>query len=105
MINASQKTGTVNLTLKGGDARVLFNEGELIHAEYGKLKGKEAIFALLGVTGGKFVYSPGIAPEAEDYDVIGGFMGLVMEGMQRLDEESELPGGMKLPGKDGDQYF
>jgi hypothetical protein len=84
---------------------VYFNEGELVHAEYGKLRGKDAIFALLGVTSGQFVYAPGIPPQAEAYDVIGGFMGLVMEGMQRLDEESDMPEGMAPPRESGDQYF
>ncbi len=107
MINSSQKTGIVELKLNGRSARVLFNEGEIVDAEYGKHQGKEAIFALLGVTSGKFVYSPGIPAEAEDNDVIGGFMGLVMEGMQRLDEESDsdLPKGMDVPSVDGDQYL
>ncbi|GAB4339392.1 MAG: hypothetical protein Kow0089_12210 [Desulfobulbaceae bacterium] len=105
MINTSQKTGTVELTLGAGDAKVYFNEGELVYAEYGKLRGKEAIFSLLGVTSGKFHYTPGIPPEAEEYDIIGGFMGLVMEGMQRLDEEADLPDGMSPPSSDGDRYF
>lgn len=107
MINSSQKTGTVELDLKGGLARVLFNEGEIVHAEYRNLKDKEAIFALLGMNKGLFSYTPGIPPEAEAFDVIGGFMGLVMEGMQRLDEEADagLPKGMRTPNTDGDQYF
>ena len=107
MINTSQKTGSVDLNLQNGAAKVYFNEGELVYAQYGSLKGKEAIFGLLGVTSGQFMYSQGIPPEAEDYDVIGGFMGLVMEGMQRLDEEADMPEkGMRPPGLDGgDQYF
>ena len=105
MINSSQKTGKVELKLSDGSATVFFNEGELVYAEYGQLKDKEAIFALFGVTSGQFVYLPGIPAEAEENDVIGGFMGLVMEGMQRLDEESDLPKGMKAPSMDGDQYF
>mmetsp|Transcript_21504 Transcript_21504/g.9949 ORF Transcript_21504/g.9949 Transcript_21504/m.9949 type:complete len:184 (+) Transcript_21504:82-633(+) len=103
MINTSQKTGTVELMLKSGNAKVYFNEGELVYADYGKLEGRRAIFALLGVTSGQFVFSPGIPPEAERYEVIGGFMGLVMEGMQRLDEEADMPKeGMKLPSMDED---
>lgn len=106
MINTSQKTGTVDLNLKDGSAKVMFNEGELVYAEYGSLKGKDAIFQLLGVTAGQFMYSQGIPPEAEQYDVIGGFMGLVMEGMQRLDEEADMPEeGMEPPSMDGDVYF
>ncbi|MFZ5797446.1 MAG: DUF4388 domain-containing protein [Desulfobulbus sp.] len=105
MINTSQKTGTVDLHLPGGDAVVMFNEGEVVYARYGELAGKEALFKLLGTTKGQFTYSPGIPPEAEEYEVIGGFMGLVMEGMQRLDEGSELPEDMQRPDTDSDQYF
>ena len=105
MINSSQKTGTVELQLPKGKASVYFVEGELVHAEYLSLSGKDAFFTLLGITEGQFTYMPGIPPEAEGLDVIGGFMGLVMEGMQRLDEGSDLPDGMQLPEKDSDQYF
>ena len=105
MINSSQKTGTMELKLPGGNAAVLFSEGEVISAKYAGLSGKEALFKLLGVTKGQFAYSPGIPPEAEDYEIIGGFMGLVMEGMQLLDEGADLPEGMKQPNSRSDQYF
>lgn len=106
MINTSQKTGSVDLNLANGSAKVLFNEGELVYADYGEFTGKEAIFALLGVTEGQFMYTQGIPSEAEEYDVIGGFMSLVMEGMQRLDEEADMPEeGMAPPSMDGDVYF
>jgi CRP/FNR family transcriptional regulator, cyclic AMP receptor protein len=105
MINVSQKTGTVELKLPGGNATVVFNEGEVVFARYGSLTGKEALYKLLGVTKGQFTYLPGIPPDAEGYEVIGGFMGLVMEGMQLLDEEVGLPDGMHFPDTDTDQYF
>jgi CRP/FNR family cyclic AMP-dependent transcriptional regulator len=91
MINISQKTGTVELKLKSVNAEVYFNEGEIVYAKYGELNGRRAIFALLGVTNGQFIYTPGIPSQAEEYEVLGGFMGLVMEGMQRLDEEAAVP--------------
>ncbi len=90
MINASQKTGTVMLKLKNGNAKVYFNQGEIVYADYGRLQGRRAIFALLGLTKGQFMYSPKIPTEAEEHEIIGGFMGLVMEGMQRLDEETDM---------------
>lgn len=89
LINSSQKTGTVRFKLADDVAEVLFNEGEVVHARYGDLMGRKAFFALLGVSSGQFTYYPGIPPEAQEYAVIGGFMGLVMEGMQLLDEEDE----------------
>lgn len=105
MINSGQKTGTVELELSKGKAVVLFSEGELVYAEYRDMVGKDAFFTLLGFTKGTFIYTPGIPSEAENFDVIGGFMGLVMEGMQRLDEGPDLPEGMKPPRDDSDQYF
>ena len=105
MINSSQKTGTVELKLPEGKASVYFLEGELVYAEYLHMTGKGAFFALLGMTSGQFVYTPGIPPGAEELDVVGGFMGLVMEGMQRLDEGADLPEGMQRPERKSDQYF
>jgi len=105
MINSGQKTGTVELDLDDGRAMVYFSEGELVFAEYKDMLGKEAFFTLLGKTRGQFTYTPNIPPEAEGFDVIGGFMGLVMEGMQRLDEGPDLPEGMKPPGINTDRYL
>ncbi len=89
LINSSQKTGQVELDLEDGQAHVLFNEGELIQARYNTLAGKDAVFALLAKRTGRFTYTSGISAEAEKLDVLGGFMGLIMEGMRRLDEQDE----------------
>ncbi len=90
LINSSQKTGRVELVLDDGKAEVLFHEGEVIDARYRDLQGKEALFALLGRTSGRFVYTSGIPEQARELPVIGGFMGLIMEGMRRIDEEEEV---------------
>lgn len=87
LINSGQKTGTVDLVLDDGKATVLFSEGELIQARYNTNGGKEALFALLAKKSGKFSYTSGIPKEAESLPVLGGFMGLVMEGMRRIDEQ------------------
>jgi len=89
LINSSQKTGRVEFDLKDGKALVLFHEGELIQARYNSLAGKDAVFALLARRSGHFIYNSGISEEAKKLNVIGGFMGLIMEGMRRLDEERE----------------
>ncbi len=89
LINSSQKTGRVELVLDDGKAEVLFHEGEVIDARYRNREGKEALFALLGRTSGRFVYTSGIPEGAEELPVLGGFMGLIMEGMRRIDEQEE----------------
>lgn len=88
LINASHKTGTVKLKFEDNEAQVHFREGEIINAQYGDLSRRRAVFALFGKTSGQFLYMPGIPKEMEKNDMLGSFMGLVMEGMQRLDEEA-----------------
>ena len=87
LINSSQKTGKIQLVLDDGSAVVTFNEGELVKAQYKELFGKEAFFALLAKGGGTFTYTSGLTPEEKELPVIGGFMGLIMEGMRRVDEQ------------------
>ncbi|MCI5224581.1 MAG: DUF4388 domain-containing protein, partial [Candidatus Electrothrix sp. AR4] len=73
-----------------GHAIILFKEGEIIHASYADLVGKEALFALLSKKKGSFTYNTELAEKYEELPVLGGFMGLLMEGLQRIDEELEV---------------
>ncbi len=87
LINSSQKTGKVQLVLDDGSAGIAFNEGELVKVHYKGLTGKEAFFALLAKGEGTFTYTSGLSSEEKELPVIGGFMGLIMEGMRRVDEQ------------------
>ncbi len=89
LINSSQKTGQIEMALEDGKAQILFNEGELVQARYNALAGKDALFALLAKRSGRFTYTSGISEEAMKLDVLGGFMGLIMEGMRRIDEQEQ----------------
>ena len=48
LINSSQKTGIIELTLQKGKAMVFFKEGEIIYARFLKFRQKDAVYALLG---------------------------------------------------------
>ncbi len=87
LINSSQKTGKVQLTLDDGNAIVTFHEGELVRTQYRNLSEKEAFFTLLAKGEGNFTYTSGLTAEEKELPVIGGFMGLIMEGMRRVDEQ------------------
>ncbi|MCL1979485.1 MAG: cyclic nucleotide-binding domain-containing protein [Proteobacteria bacterium] len=87
LINSSQKTGKVQLTFDDGNAMAAFQEGELIDARYNGLTGKDAFFALLAKSEGNFTYTGGLTAEEKRLPVIGGFMGLIMEGLRRVDEQ------------------
>ena len=86
LINSSQKTGTIDLVLEEGRAMVFFKEGEIVHARFLNLRDNDAVFALLGVKSGHFTYTKGIPHDLDELPPIGGFMGLMMEGLQRIDE-------------------
>jgi CRP/FNR family transcriptional regulator, cyclic AMP receptor protein len=90
LINTGGKTGAIDLTLPEGNARVLFHEGEIIHSSFGQLQGKEALFALLAQENGSFSYSNGLTEKEKDLPILGGFMGLLLEGLLHLDERRRM---------------
>jgi len=87
LINSSQKTGKVQLVFEDGNAVVTFHEGELVGTQYRDFSGKDAFFALLAKSEGNFTYTSGLTAAEKELPVIGGFMGLIMEGMRRVDEK------------------
>ncbi|MFW2366398.1 MAG: DUF4388 domain-containing protein [Desulforhopalus sp.] len=89
LINSSQKTGSIELVCPLGKAQVYFDEGEIIQAHLGELQDKDAVFAILGARKGHFTYNRGIPLELKGVSPIGGFIGLMMEGVQRIDEDSQ----------------
>jgi len=87
LINSSQKTGIIELLLDDAKATVYFVEGEFVQIRYRDLVDKKALFALLAKKDGHFSYTKGIPLELEDAQPFGGFMGLIMEGVQYVDEQ------------------
>ncbi len=90
MINSNQKTGKLNLESEEKRGLIMFNEGELVHVELDGLFGKDAFYRILAIDTGRFNFSQGLSAREKSLDVIGGFMGMLMEGMKRLDDSSAL---------------
>lgn len=88
MINSNQKTGVLKIEFEDIRATLMFNEGELIHADIQHMTGEEAFFRILGMKNGRFKFTQGIPASRRGNDVIGGFMALIMEGMKRIDDSS-----------------
>jgi len=86
MINSNQKTGVLKIDTDKLRATLKFNEGELIHAGYENLQGSEAFYKILTIRAGRFTFSQGLTHTERKQEVIGGFMGLIMEGMKQIDE-------------------
>jgi len=87
LINSSGKTGKIDFIFSTDRAVVLFNEGEIVKIVFGRLEGKEALYALLAKRTGIFTYTSGLSAQEKELPVLGGFMGLIMEGLRRIDEK------------------
>lgn len=89
MINANQKTGRLKVDSDDKAGVIVFNEGEVIHAETPESTGAEAFYQILDCHTGRFKFTQGITSRERNFGVLGGFMALIMEGMKRQDEELE----------------
>ncbi len=89
MINSIQKTGTLTFESETGTGLVKFYEGEIIDAQCGKLREKDAFFKILFMRKGRFTFAQGLSAGDMKKDILGGFMAIMMEGMKRLDDLKE----------------
>jgi uncharacterized repeat protein (TIGR04076 family) len=89
LINSGGKTGKVDFVFDACKALVLFNAGEIVYCKCGDHEGKNAIFYILAKQGGQFAYTKGLSEEEKELPVLGGFMGLIMEGLRRIDEKED----------------
>ncbi len=88
MINVNQKTGKLHIEFEEKRAVIMFNEGELVFAELNGVLGKEAFYQILALNSGRFKFTQGLTEKEKRRDVVGGFMGMLMEGMKRLDDRN-----------------
>ncbi|MDK9705849.1 MAG: DUF4388 domain-containing protein [Desulforhopalus sp.] len=84
-----QKTGVLTLELSQGNGIVVFREGGIVDAEYGELRNEEAIFQILAEKTGRYRFTTGLDQKHMQLTEIGDFMLLLMEGVQRVDEDQE----------------
>jgi len=87
-----QKSGRLVMDLAGGKAQVSFREGGIVHAQYGGKKNEEAIFGILSEKKGYYRFTAGLSPQETSAREIGDFMGILMEGIKRVDEGDPVRG-------------
>lgn len=85
-LNYNQKTGILKMNLPQGPASFTFRAGGIVKAEYGRVKGKDAFFSVLGERDGRFHFVPGLPDQDNALPELGMFMELLMEGLRKLDE-------------------
>lgn len=86
-LNNNMKSGVLVLDLAKCSARAVFREGNLVRAQYGRLSGTDAFYEILRENQGRFRFLPGLTEEDLQAEPLGDFMGLLMEGTRKIDED------------------
>jgi CRP/FNR family cyclic AMP-dependent transcriptional regulator len=86
LLNLNQKTGKLILTLPKGKAELVFRDGELINAQYGKMNGKKAFYLILNEKDGRFKFQNKLSKSEKQAKIIGPFMEMLMDGVRKADE-------------------
>lgn len=89
MLNANRKDGHLRFDLGDRKGVVIFCDGEVVHAQLAEKTGVDAFYEILGFDEGRFKFIQGISDAERERSAIGGFMGMLMEGMKRLDDEAD----------------
>ncbi len=90
MIHENRKNGTVEFTFPAGKATLDFVEGEIIAAHYHGNTGPEAFYQIVMEQEGAFNFTTITPGTVERMQPIGGFMGMLMEGLRLLDEKRSV---------------
>lgn len=100
LLAAARRTGRLTIEHPVTGARIYFDRGQVVHAEFGELAGEDAIYTLFADERGAFEFRLGLPSPAKSIRV--GTENLVLEAMRRLDEVnkgmSPTPGGAGTGG-------
>lgn len=84
LLAAARRTGRLTIEHPVTGARIYFDRGQVVHAEFGELAGEDAIYTLFADERGSFEFRLGLPSPAKSIAV--GTENLVLEAMRRLDE-------------------
>ncbi|RZW26668.1 MAG: cyclic nucleotide-binding domain-containing protein, partial [Desulfobulbaceae bacterium] len=86
MINSNHKTGYLEIESEFLNGKILFNEGEVVKVDLGHKRGLAGFYEFIALAEGRFKFIQGLSISERKLQSIGGFMGMLMEGMKRLDD-------------------
>ena len=93
LVAVSGKTGSFSIDDNRGHGKIFLRDGQIVHAEVGKLTGEEAVYELATWTEGTFKFDS--AEEATTVSIEKSNTNLLMESARRMDEWRVL--GKKIP--------
>ncbi len=94
-LHQSRRTGTLILNYSGERATIGFTNGAMMTATAGDVLGEEAFFRIVCWPDGDFCFEQKEPSPSDPGQVHTDMMGLMMEGMRRLDEMKTRPGMMR----------
>lgn len=84
LLASASRTGRLAVEHPRGAARVYFEKGRVVHADFGELTGADAVYALFADEQGDFEFTHGLP--APEHTVEVGTENLMLEAIRRLDE-------------------
>ena len=97
-LEMGRKSCLLSLTRDDEKCDVYFDQGQVVHAVYGSLKGDQAVFKVLRWTGGNFELN--FEGKTTETSTQLNTQGLLMEGLRLLDESNRDGGGEKAEEED-----
>ena len=97
-LEMGRKSCRLTLTNENERCEMFFREGQVVHAEYGPLRGDAAAFKVLTWTGGNFQID--FEGKTKQQTTTLNTQGLLMEGLRRLDESRRDGGGQSEEEED-----
>src|SRR5689334_14233474 len=85
-LDMGRKTCALALMNNGEECRMYFADGQINHAQFGKLKGDEAVYKVLTWTGGNFEID--FKGSSKEQTTTQSTQGLLLEGLRLLDESN-----------------
>lgn len=84
LLAGAGRTGRLAIEHPNGPARIYFERGDVVHAEFDGHSGEDAVFALFADERGDFEFKSGLPAHERSVEV--GTQNLILEAVRRLDE-------------------
>jgi CheY-like chemotaxis protein len=91
----SRHTSLLEVTGNGEHGKIYIQQGKIVHAEFGRASGEQALNRLLGLKGGQFHHATYVEPEARTIEASWEF--LLMEAARQKDELADAKDRAAVP--------
>jgi len=87
LLSSSSRTGRLNVNHPEGKAKVYFDKGQVVHAEFAGYSGQEAVYLLFADERGSFAFQVGVPSPQETIKT--STENLMLEAIRKVDEGSK----------------